>query len=211
MQLNRRFEHREPHRPCWPAGWDGYERFIQANFLMLGYEAWRGFEALGTGLVVCSLAGRAPDANFYAVDPHWGAISARVDRLGDSYWDVRPFTLRFFPEFSVPDLMGQWGMERGAIAQILPIFKQYDPQREMITALVTADVMVAGSGDGAVDVTVVGTLASSQVVLARPGLPPVSPALPLILRLQNLDLGPMDCHAQVCQRWEEFMINQDFS
>ena len=90
-------------------------RFIQDNFLLIGYHALRGFRSIGRGVIL------------YVVEPP-------VSEL-DLNFHIWQFRTDFIPTASAPSCLLEMGINPHQISSLMQANASYDPQQEIIMAM----------------------------------------------------------------------------
>ncbi|HEY9642052.1 MAG TPA: hypothetical protein V6C57_16310 [Coleofasciculaceae cyanobacterium] len=95
--------------------------FIQANALVIGYYAWKGYLAGDRGIVVCEIAAEVTES--------------RITSL-----DLVPFSSQFMVRSQL-DCLQNYGLDQDAIAQLLPVVETYNPCQDVLL-LLSADQQI---------------------------------------------------------------------
>ena len=90
-------------------------RFIQDNFLLIGYHALRGFRNIGRGFIL------------YIVEPHASDL--------DLSFHIWQFRTEFIATESAPSYLLEIGVNPHQISSLIQAIASYDPHREIIMAM----------------------------------------------------------------------------
>lgn len=91
---------------CWQP------QFMQDNFLIMGYHAWKGFTSLGKGIVLCSVKTPSSDVKPFLHVWHFSAQFVAA-------------------EFAAPCLL-EFGVDSHEIPPLMQAIASYNPCSEML-------------------------------------------------------------------------------
>lgn len=96
------------------------DRFIQDNFLRLGYTAWAGYLNSGRGVVICEVATAIASAMDYQID----ALN---------------FHQEYLPQMQVEPKSQVFNLASDQVSILLAAIASYDPTEAMIIAIIDRD------------------------------------------------------------------------
>jgi hypothetical protein len=90
-------------------------RFIQDNFLLIGYHALRGFRSIGRGFIL------------YVVEPPPSDL--------DLNFHIWQFRTEFIATESAPSCLLEMGINPHQISSLMQVIASYDPHQEIIMSM----------------------------------------------------------------------------